>query len=212
MSQDREIGAWLAEQGYGLPEVMQAARAALEEANLTRAGKQRMSEEKLPRAADTLMARFFLHCESPECARYAQTSGRQPVLASQKQRCERCGGSNNQRAATEFLEACRRRQVDKVVVVGGSPGVRGELEATLGQALQLRLVDGTERRTQKQASFDLEWADLVLVWGGSELHHKVSLLYTSVPPPLKRKVLQVAKRGVAALLAAGMEHFARTAR
>lgn len=209
MSQDRDISGWLAELGYGLPGAMQAARVALEEAKLTHAGKQRMSEEKLPRASEALRARFFLHCSSAECARYAAASGRQPVLASEKPRCERCGGSDNQRAATEFLEASRRRQVSKVVVVGGSPGVREELEATLGRALQLRLVDGTERRTAEKAHFDLEWADLVLVWGGSELHHKVSLLYTAVPPALKRKVLIVPKRGVAALLAAGVEHLAR---
>ena len=209
MSQDREIGAFLTELGFGLPDVQGKARAALESAGLTRAGKQRMSDEKLPRAKEVLRSRFILHCDSRECAAFAAASGRERALASHKSACERCGGSDNYRAETEFLEACARRGARKVVVVGGSPAVREELESKLGSALQLRLIDGTERRTADRARGDLEWADLVLVWGGSELHHKVSMLYTSSPPPLRKKVIHVARRGVAALLAAAVEHLAR---
>jgi hypothetical protein len=87
--------------------------------------------------------------------------------------------------------------------------VREELEGKLGAEMELRLIDGTERRTGDKARGDLEWADLVLVWGGSELHHKVSTLYTSVPPALRRKVVHVARRGVAALLAGAVEHLGR---
>ncbi|HEY8208465.1 MAG TPA: hypothetical protein VIG99_13335 [Myxococcaceae bacterium] len=206
MSQDREIGAWLGELGFGLQEGQARARAELEAAGLTRPGKQRMSDEKLPRARELLKAKLFLHCEARECAAFAATSGREPVPASRKDACERCGGSDNSRAATEFLEACRRRAVRRMVVVGGSPAVREELLSTLGEALELRLIDGTERRTTDKARADLEWADMVLVWGGSELHHKVSMLYTTAPPPLRRKVVLSARRGVAALLAAGVEH------
>lgn len=209
MSQDREIGAFLTELGFGLPQALGAARAALEEAGLTRPGKQRMSEEKLPRAEALLKGRFFLHCGSRECAAFAAASGREPLLASHKSACGRCGGSDNSRAETEFLEACRSRGVRRVVVVGGSPAVREELEGALGGTLELRLIDGTERRTADKAKADLEWAEVVLVWGGSELHHKVSMLYTSASQPLRKKVVHSAKRGVAALLAAGVEHLVR---
>jgi hypothetical protein len=209
VSQDREIGAFLTELGYGLPEAQALARGALEKAGLTRPGKQRMSDEKLPRARELLAARFILHCGARECAAFATASGREPVQASTKAACERCGGSDNSRAEAEFLEACRRRAVRKVVVVGGSPAVREELSSTLGDAIELRLIDGTERRTTDKARADLEWADMVLVWGGSELHHKVSMLYTSAPPPQRKKVVHAARRGVAALLAAAVQHLAR---
>jgi hypothetical protein len=209
VSQDHEIGAWLAGLGFGLEEGQARARAALEAAGLTRPGKLRMSDEKLPRAGELLKARFILHCGSKECAAWAAASGREPLPASRKDACERCGGSDNLRAETEFLEACGRRAVRRLVVVGGSPAVREELLSTLGGALELRLIDGTERRTGDKARGDLEWADVVLVWGGSELHHKVSMLYTSAPQPLRRKVVHTAKRGVAALLAAGVEHLSR---
>jgi len=209
VSQDREIGGWLEALGFGLPAAQARARAELDAAGLTRPGKQRMSDEKLPRAQEGLRGKLILHCDARECAAFAAASGREPVLASQKSACERCGGSDNSRAATEFLEACGRASLRRVVVVGGSPAVREELTARLGSTLELRLIDGTERRTTDKAKADLEWADLVLVWGGSELHHKVSMLYTSALPPLRKKVVHAAKRGVAGLLAAGVEHLRR---
>lgn len=171
-----------------------------------------MSEQKLSRAAQVLSERFALHCSTAECEAYARQSGREPIRCDPKRACERCGGSDNRRAEVELLEACQKRGVRRLVVVGGSPSVREELVRALGTALELRMVDGTERRTSDRAKSDVEWADLVLVWGASELHHKVSWLYTQVPPPMRKKVVHVAKRGVAALLAAAVEHLRRTDR
>ena len=67
----------------------------------------------------------------------------------------------------------------------------------------------TLRRTADRARGDLEWADLVLVWGATELHHQVSTHYTAAAPPLRRKVLHVPRRGVAALLAEAIRHLQR---
>lgn len=209
MSADHDIDQWLRVQGFASPEARKAARSVLETAGLTRPGKKRMSTEKLDRARDALRAALFLHCAAAECAQAARASGRTPVLGDPKSACERCGGSANQAAETALLEACRRHGVRRIVVVGGSPAVREELEAGLGRSLELRLIDGTERRTADRAHSDLEWADLVLVWGASELHHKVSWLYTQAPPPHRKKVVLVARRGVAALLSAAMSHLER---
>jgi hypothetical protein len=67
-----------------------------------------------------------------------------------------------------------------LLVVGGSPTTRRELSEAIGQRVFLRLVDGTERRTKKKAEQDCAWADLVVIWGSTELNHGVSNLY---PPP-----------------------------
>ncbi len=209
MSSDQAINAWLAEAGYGLAESRAKARAALEEAKLTRPGKLRISNDKLPKAAAALASRFFLWCGAPACEADARASGREVVRCEPRSRCERCGGSDNRRAEVALIEACRQQGLSKLVVVGGSPAVREELQATLGDALELRMIDGTERRTSDRARSDLEWADVVLVWGASELHHKVSWLYTQAPPPLRKKVVHVAKRGVAALLSAAVDHLTR---
>ena len=208
MSADRDIDAWLSERGLSLPDSRARARSALEEVGLTRAGKQRMSEEKLERAGQLLEARFFLHCGAPACLEAARTSAREPLQVVPRGHCAHCGGSDNRRAERAFLEACASAGVRRVVIVGGSPAVREEL-GVLESALELRLVDGTERRTSDRARGDLEWADLVLIWGATELHHQVSTQYTGAPLPLRRKVLHVPRRGVAALLAAAISHLQR---
>ena len=207
MSGDVAIDAWLTEQGYGLPPTRERSRAALEENGLTQTGKLRISDEKLPRIAALLRSTFCLHCPTPECVAFARGTGREPLACNPKSTCERCGGSDNRRAATDLIEACAIAGVSKVVIVGGSPAVREELDAALGKALQLRMVDGTERRTIEHSKADMQWGDLVLLWGASELHHKVSMQYTNLTQPQwKRKLVRVQQRGVAALLQAAVEH------
>ncbi|HZI06991.1 MAG TPA: hypothetical protein VEZ71_23425, partial [Archangium sp.] len=173
MSADKDIDGWLGEQGLTGSESRARARVALEEAGLTSARKVRISEPKLPRAEQVLAERFYRVCAASACQQVAKASGREPLPVEPRSHCEHCGGSNNRRAETAFLEACLRHGVRKVVVVGGSPAVREELEDKLGGRIELRMVDGTERRTAVKAQSDLEWGDLVLVWGATELHHKV---------------------------------------
>ena len=209
MSADQDIDTWLAGRGISLPDSRTLARAVLEEAGLTRPGKVRISDTKLPRAVELLDGRFFRVCGAPECMQVARYSGREPLLVQPRTHCERCGGSNNRRAEVAFLEACHTKQVRRVVVVGGSPAVREELENKLGGRIELRMVDGTERRTAVKAQSDLEWGDLVLVWGATELHHKVSSHYTQPGTPHRHKVVHVARRGVASLLEAGISHLER---
>ena len=71
------------------------------------------------------------------------------------------------------------------------------------------MVDGTERHTGDKARHNVEWADLILIWGATELHHKVSEHYTNAPPPVSRKVVLLTRRGVAALLDAAITHLKR---
>ena len=108
MSGDVAIDAWLVEQGYGLPASKAKAHAAIEEAGLTRAGKLRISAEKLPRVLEALRARFCLHCTTAECIGFAKGSGREPLQCDPKSACERCGGSNNRRAEADLIEACAK--------------------------------------------------------------------------------------------------------
>lgn len=209
MSGDQAIDAWLTQRGYASAEARAAARSELEARGLTRAGKQRMSDEKLPRAAEALQAKFALHCLTPECTAWARASGRVPLACDPRTHCERCGGSENRRAEAELKEAFRRAGVKRLLVVGGSPSVREDLTEHLGGEIELRLVDGTERRTLDRARADLEWADVALVWGASELHHKVSLQYTQAPPPLNKKVVNSRQRGIKMALGEVVEHLGR---
>jgi len=207
MAADRDIAEVLHGLGFVTPELAQRARQELETNGLTRPGKQRMAVAKITTMETLLRSRFSLACSSPVCeqamrrARPAATLLRVPSTAQ----CEYCGGSDNRRAILRLAEACRRRGVSRVLVVGGSPALHGELTQSRPDGLDLRLVSGTERRTSDRAKADVEWAQMVLIWGGSELDHKVSSLYTSRPDARGKTVL-VAKRGIAALLTAAAEH------
>jgi len=209
VSADVEIDGWLLGLGYGSGPSRERARTALEGAQLTRSGKARMSAEKLERASALLAGMFSLHCPGPACIEAARRTGREPLPAATKAHCAHCGGSDNARAAQDLLDACGRAGVRRLLVVGGSPAVREELRGVLGNVLELRTVDGTERRTGERARSDLEWADLVLLWGGTELDHKVSAHYAHPPAALRRRVVHVARRGIAALLGAAVEHLRR---
>jgi hypothetical protein len=209
VSADRDIDEWLAERGITPPDSRTRARSALAQAQIINPKKARMSEQKLARAEALLAERFYRVCSAPACTQVANASGRELLLVEPRTYCESCGGSNNRRAVADFLEACQRKGVRRVVIVGGSPAVREELEDQLGERVDLRMVDGTERHTADKARHNLEWADLVLVWGATELHHKVSAHYTGGPPALTHKVIHVTRRGVAALLAEAITHLKR---
>ncbi len=211
MSADRAIGELLRELGFADPAASAAARKALEEAGLTRPGKARISDDKLDRVRALLDSRFARVCSDPTCrAALASQKPAATLLAVPKPSCEYCGGSDNLKEMRRLASLCRARGIRRIVVVGGSPSVREELLALKPPEWDLRLVEGTERRTLDKARADLEWAQMVFVWGSSELDHKVSRLYTDTSGPFRRKLVLVARRGIAALLNAGSEHVERT--
>ena len=109
----------------------------------------------------------------------------------------RCGGSDNRRALTELVDACEAAGLRRLVVVGGSPSFRDDFGG-VGGRLELRLVDGTTRRTKQEAIRDVDWADVVVVLGTTQLAHKVSKLYTD-EPAAKGKLVKTARRGVSAI-------------
>ena len=98
MSADKDIDVWLAERGITVQDSRRLARAALEEAGLTRPGKTRLSEPKLPKAEEILAERFYRVCTATECQHAARASGRALLLVDPRSHCEHCGGSNNRRA------------------------------------------------------------------------------------------------------------------
>lgn len=151
-----------------------------------------------------LAQHFLVTCGQPACAREA--NGREIVAARDLQKCTLCGGSANRRAVRLAEATFARHGVSRIVIVGGSPSVHEELLRLKPPSWELRLIDGTLRRTSDLARADLKWADLVLVWGSSELDHKVSGLYLTRDYPHPHAVL-VNRRGIAALLDAAVKHY-----
>ncbi|MEN3343299.1 MAG: hypothetical protein V7644_2703, partial [Actinomycetota bacterium] len=184
----------------------ECGRAILQGQGVTNPRKSRIWVAKVERAAAAIDAALARYCSS--CADRTDPGGRELVTVAASA-CSRCGGSRNRRALSELAEACAAAGIARIVVVGGSPDVRRELESLRG-ALELRLVDGTERRTRPEAQRDLAWADLAVICGGSELAHRVSILYTE--GGASTPVVTCPRRGVEAIAGAVVEHAARRGR
>ena len=176
------------------------ARAVLEDERITNPRKTRLSTGKLEAARAAIDDRFARFCAS--CAGRTDAGGRDVVVVAAAS-CTRCGGSRNERALTEMVEACDSADLRRIVVVGGSPDVRRELAAVAGGP-ELKLVDGTARRTKPEALRDLAWGDLVVICGSSELAHKVSNLYKGDTGPTP--VVTAPRRSVEAIAGAVVEH------
>jgi hypothetical protein len=183
----------LEELGFGHPDAQSRALEALVAAGLTARNKENIAEVKRERCAAVLAERFARLCD--RCAP-TRGDGRERVPLLSPSDCEACKGSSNRAAVERATDKLRRAGKRRVVVVGGSPGIRESLRALWPPDLELRLVDGTERHTAKEARGHLAWCDLAVVWASTELNHKVSAHYTSAGGG---KVLVVPRRGIEAL-------------
>lgn len=190
------IDAMLRDMGFDTPAARKRARAVLEAAGLTNPRKQAISVEKRDRAAEAIAAALVRVC-CADCAALVG-DGRTPVVVSGVT-CEVCGGSNNRRAALEAARVLRAHGVTRVLVVGGSPPTRKQLDALMRPlGIELEMVEGTVKHSQKVALERMNRVQAVAIWGSTELDHAVSELYTAEPPPHLR-VIPVARRGVEAL-------------
>lgn len=181
---------------------------ALEDAGLSKVAKPNINEDKLDAAGAALAERFVRVCTRGDCRERwpALAAGREMAQALDSGHCEVCSGSTNRAAVDGMVEAFHAAGWKRLCVVGGSPNARTELEALVGSRLELRLVDGTKAQTAAQAKTNVEWADRVANWGGTQLDHKVSTLYSGP------KVVQLAKRSVQELARAMTESARRSAR
>lgn len=206
MNQDSvPIAEALASAGVEDVASMAIARALLDGLKLTNPHRDRVSTEKLVRVRDALAGHFFLHCPEAACTAAGKASGK-PGLVVRKHACSACGGSNARRAVHDALEACARAGIKKVCVVGGSPAIREELLRTVGHALRLTLVDGTQTPDLTQARAHVRGHDVVVILGSSELNHKLSNVYEA--HRADGHVITVARRGVESI-AEGLAHHAR---
>jgi hypothetical protein len=146
------------------------------------------------------------HSASHSCVAAAGASqGRRPVPVQPRTARHVCGGSNNTYVVDRMVRAAIGAGLRRLVVVGGSPSTRREPKTLVAGRLDLRLIDGTARRSAGQSRNDLVWADLVIVWGNTQLAHRVSLLYTR-RSGAHAPVITVVRRGAAGLAEGLMRH------
>ncbi len=186
----RSKAVLLRDLGYGGD--MDVMEAALQGARLSNPWLTIIPVAKTDAVRRLIEEKFLLVCARAECRKEAVAilDGRTVVPASEPHHCGFCGGSANQRAVREMIEACGLRGWKRLCVVGGSPNARAALQQLVGRSLELKLLDGTISRSRGQADSDLGWADVVVVWGSTQLSHKVSILYKGP------NVVQMARRSI----------------
>ena len=158
---------------------------------LTRPGKTRIATAKFEAVERTLGAAFVRHCHRPACEPVRGES-RDPVIVAASH-CETCGGSDNRRAVERMLRAMRRVGWRKLLVAGGSPGTRGELERLCADGIDLRFVTAETNPNRRTVAPLLDWSDVAAIWASTEIPHKATAVLRGP------KVLRVPRRGVAAL-------------
>ncbi|MBI5494203.1 MAG: hypothetical protein HY904_04195 [Deltaproteobacteria bacterium] len=197
MGQDaRSIAEALALEGVEDPAALATARAVLDEEKVTNPARDRVANAKQDRIREVLSQRFFRHCSQAVCLGRAQHSGLMPLVV-RKDACQACGGSNIRRAVEDMVRACHAAGIRRVCVVGGSPAVREELVARVGDALSLTLVDGTRTPNAAQARAHVRGHDVVVLCGASELDHRLSNTYSAWRQ--EGRFITVARRGVEAI-------------
>lgn len=115
-------------------------------------------------------------------------------------RCEVCGGSDTQRAFRDFVAACGLADVDRVIVLGGSPTYRAEVQ---------RLVDGAHAAPKftfvgegnkpgaKKALASARHKDLLVLWTNTMIDHTTTAAFNKAKV---RRVI-VTKRGIGSMFA-----------
>ncbi|MCS7002414.1 MAG: hypothetical protein NZ518_06160, partial [Dehalococcoidia bacterium] len=188
------------EAGFVSDGARQQARAVLEAHGLTRPGKRNISTDKLPRVYALFAATFSPSCGHAECMALLPNDGRAPITVAGN-KCPVCGGSNDRRAAALLAQRMRERGKRRLLVVGGSVEQHGKLRQLLPE-LELRFVDAANRViSERDARPDLQWAEIIAVWGSTELPHKVSNLFTGpkAQAVTNGKIVQFARRSIDAL-------------
>jgi hypothetical protein len=112
-------------------------------------------------------------------------------------RCEVCGGSDVARLARRFLEACLGMGFLKVAIVGGSPRYHRTLQRLLvHDRVRVRLLAGDARIDLQGARAQERGHDLLILWGGTILDHRVSELYRGE----ECRLLRIDHRGLSGML------------
>lgn len=186
--------------GVSGPGLGPRARAVLEAAGLTRAGKTRISTVKLADVANTLRSHFVLVCGDERCAEIPP-SGLERVVSVEPP-CSVCGGSEIRRSCVSLEARLRSRGVERLrlMIVGGSPAAQAQINGLTPHRIECRFAYGSRGRRAAEVKRDVEWADAVLLWASTEMAHAVSAPYVRESRLQRVPVSTCARRGVSALL------------
>ena len=184
----------LVARGLSDPDEQAQAVAALTGTESARRLMEALETRDIAGLRSALERRLALVCGSPGCSAPAGAA----VIEVSPARCELCGGSEIQRAATRFIHACEAAGVARVRFVGGSPNYRTQLEALFPRRgpLTVHTTAGDRRVPLHRAKAQQRSDDLVVIWGATELDHATSGAYRAQ----FGRVETIAHRGIGRML------------
>lgn len=220
---DLPISQLLKELGIADGESQRLARQSLAEWGVIRPDRQRIAAYKRDDALLALSESFLWHCGNGDCRGQARrappparsaddrpapsgSSDDRPPLLVEQPACSICQGSPDASALRRMAEALRAAGLSKVLVVGGSQNKRQEILRKSPPGIQWRLLDGTTAKPDRLFRPDREWAEVIVLWGSTELDHRVS---DHFPAKGDDRVITAARRGITALADAVTQHLRR---
>ena len=193
--------------GISAPASQKAAQDALADAGIisSRPNRVNIAASKVERARQVLQAAFFWRCGGNNCAAKAEAVGRQTLLV-ERAHCMICGGSNDRRALEDMASAAAASNVSKVLVVGGTDAKRREIREKSPRGVEWRFVDGKKSKDDRYFRHNRRWAEVIVIWGSTELDHKVSEHFVRKGDA---RIVTVSRRGIGALAEEVVRHLAR---
>ncbi|RLT35330.1 MAG: hypothetical protein DWI58_19715 [Chloroflexi bacterium] len=203
------IAGLLSELGFVMLASQRRARKHLEAAGLTNPSKKNILRSKRDAVEEVVRTSIARSCGAPACARVLASSGRE-LIEVDPPFCEVCRGSEGERALLEMADALVAAGRPRLLVLGGSPGSRTHIRDTLrGRPIHLELLEGDRPTGEKRARELSAGADVIVIWGGTILDHKVSQPFADLGE-FSAKRITVAQRGAGSLARAVIEHLRRT--
>lgn len=204
------IAALLAELGFTAPSSQRAARAHIEAAGLTNRTKVNIQRTKRDAVEEIVRTRVARSCGADPCDRVLATGGRD-VIEVEPPSCEVCRGSEGERALLQMADTMAATGRTRLLVLGGSPASRTQIRESLrDRPIEVEFIEGDRPTGEKRARELSAGADIIVIWGGTILDHKVSQPFADLGE-FSGKRITIAQRGAASLARGVIEHLRRTA-
>ena len=186
--------------GFSDASLQLAARPIIEAAGYTNSRKINISIDKAKLVEAYIKNNFRLVC-SPACAAALGKKRMRTQLQVEIKKCEFCNGSKQNKLLAKMAKDLFDQNLLEILVVGGSPQSASTLNRVLKNCnINIKVIEGTKRTNSKTAKLLCRTADVVVIWGATQLDHTVSQVFSAATEPNKK--VPVARPGIKALVEA----------
>ena len=194
--------------GFSDTGIQSPARKIIETAGYTNPRKINIATDKARLIEAYVENNFRLVC-STACAAALDQKQMRPQLRVKAQKCEFCNGSKQNKLLAKMANDLSNNNLLEILVVGGSTQSANTLNRALKHCkINIKIVEGTKRTNLKTAKILCRSADVVVIWGATQLDHTVSQVFSAAADPAKK--VPVARPGLNALADAMNIHLGNT--